>query len=227
MVSIITSTVRDQNIDNVFENFSRQKWCHKELIIILNGENMMIEQWQDRANQFTNVSLYQLPAHEPLGKCLNFAIHHAKHATIAKFDDDDYYSPYYIPQAMKAFKEEQADIVGKQVLYTYLKPKKILGLRKANQAIGGGTISFRKKVFDQVQFPLRNNSEDTQFLAMSRQKQFKIHSTDPYNYVSIRDYPMNHTWKQPIQAFLKKMYETVETDCFIPIVTREPSGGSE
>lgn len=227
MVSIVTCTNKDSQIDNVFDNYSRQKWRPKELIIILNGDQMNMKTWKEKASQYPNVKVKQLPAKDPLGKCLNVGVKLATHDYVAKFDDDDYYSPYYIPQAMKAFEEEKADLVGKKILYTYLKNKQVLGRRKSFQIMGGGTIMFRKKVFDKVQFPLKNHGEDTRFMGKARNKKFKIHITDPFNYVYIRYRPLKHTWKVGYKAFLRMMYDTIETDDFISHITRKPSGWSD
>ncbi len=50
-----------------------------------------------------NVSIYQLPEEKTLGECLNFGIEMAQYDIVAKLDDDDYYSPYYLTEAMEVF----------------------------------------------------------------------------------------------------------------------------
>ncbi len=113
MVSLIACTIRDNMMNNIFENFSRQKWEEKELIIILNNDKMEISKWKEKALGYKNVTIYQLPQQKTLGNCLNFGIEKAKFDIVAKFDDDDYYSPYYLIEAMKIFKTTNAQLVGK------------------------------------------------------------------------------------------------------------------
>lgn len=40
MVSVITCTIREEYIENVFKNYEQQLWKDKELIIILNKDTM-------------------------------------------------------------------------------------------------------------------------------------------------------------------------------------------
>ncbi|RST76319.1 glycosyltransferase family 2 protein [Siminovitchia acidinfaciens] len=125
-ISIVTSTIKPQFMDNIFENFDRQNWEDKELIIILNKDDMKIERWKMKAGEYKNVSIYQLPEEVTLGECLNYGTEKAKHGYVAKFDDDDYYGPEYISQAMEAFENTDAVLVGKRTTYTYFKKEKIL-----------------------------------------------------------------------------------------------------
>ncbi|HET7579911.1 MAG TPA: glycosyltransferase family 2 protein [Bacillales bacterium] len=226
MVSIVTCTNRNRNIENIFENYCRQKWDNKELIVVLNDDQLKIKYWRRMAKRYPDVSVYQLPGKDPLGKCLNFAVKQAKYDIIAKFDDDDYYSPYYIPQAMKVFEEEEAEIVGKKVFYNYFKNKNLLGLRKSLIPVGGGTIMFRKEVFHKVQFPLKSHAEDQEFLKQCQKNRFNLCTTNPYNYVSVRDNISYHTWKKPNKKLIKDSYDMIKTKNYIPHITQEPSDRS-
>lgn len=221
-VSIITCTIRPRFMDNVFENYARQDWDEKELIIILNKDELDLQKWKEKAEKYNNVAVYQLPEIKTLGECLNYGVDQSRHGYIAKFDDDDYYSPYYIPQAMKAFIEEQADIVGKKTIYNYFKKNQKLGLRSSIMPVGGGTIMFNKEIFKKVRFPPTNNGEDAKFLRRAKRHHFKIYSTNPYNYVSIRANPLEHTWKISNKRLLSRSQDVITTDNFVPLVTQVP-----
>ena len=41
-VTIVTSTIRPECIHNIFNNYARQKWKMKELIIVVNKDDMNI-----------------------------------------------------------------------------------------------------------------------------------------------------------------------------------------
>lgn len=222
MVTIVTCTNKPGEMENIFNNYSRQDWENKELIIILNRDDLDIETWELSAKQYTNISVFQLPEVITLGKCLNFAVSKANYDIIAKFDDDDYYSPHYIPQAMKVFEEKQADIVGKSRLFTYLQMYKCLCIRKAFNRIGGGTIMFRKRVFEKVQFPAKNAGEDKTFLKNAKKRGFKICTTNPFNYVYIRKYYNHHTWKISAKRLRRRCSNKRITDDYIPHVTQAP-----
>jgi glycosyltransferase involved in cell wall biosynthesis len=94
-VSVITCTMRPNQIHNIFRNFVNQMFRKKELIIILNRKNMSLPQWLQVAKKFNNVRIYKIPG-ATLGACLNFGITKARYSFIAKFDDDDYYASKYL-----------------------------------------------------------------------------------------------------------------------------------
>ncbi|MDM5187520.1 glycosyltransferase family A protein [Bacillus sp. DX4.1] len=213
MVSIITCTKREDYIDNVFENCQRQEWKEKELIIILNNDSMSIEKWKEKARFFPNTSIYQLSESISLGYCLNFGIEKSQHGHIAKFDDDDYYAPKYLTQAMDALKEKGASVVGKITTYLYFEDKGLLAVHMPNYEneylpkninLKGATIVFKKDVFSKVQFADKNCDEDDIFTRDCRKHRIKVYVTDRSNFVYIRrEDPGHHTWKQKYDEILK------------------------
>ncbi|KAB2329369.1 glycosyltransferase [Cytobacillus depressus] len=181
-----------------------------------------ISTWKKKAEQYSKVSVFQLPAKVTLGQCLNFAVSKAKYEIIAKFDDDDYYSPNYIAQAMQVFEEKQADIVGESKVFTYIQMDKRLCIRKTWNPIGGGTIMFRKRVFEKVQFPAKNSGEDNAFLKDAKKRGFKICTTNPYNYVYIRKGHNHHAWKVSGRKLRRNCSNIMITNDYIPHVSQAP-----
>jgi polysaccharide pyruvyl transferase WcaK-like protein/predicted peroxiredoxin len=199
MVSIITCTMRNEFMENLFQNYQRQVWDNKELIIILNHDDMNIRLWKEKAKEYDSVSVYQKPNKVTLGECLNMGVKQAKYDYIAKFDDDDYYGAYYLTGIMQAFKNTEADIVGKTTTYCYFEQTKELLMRSPNnenkfvERVKGPTLVIKKHVFDKVKFPNVNTKEDSLFLKECRKKGFKIYSTDRYNFTYFRRYFNQHT----------------------------------
>ena len=228
MVSIITCTKRERFIDNVLNNYQKQNWKKKELIIILNNDSMNIEKWKEKARLFKNVSVYQLAESISLGNCLNFGIEKAKYDHIAKFDDDDYYSSRYLTQAMTALKEKNASVVGKITTYLYFEDRELLAIHMPNyennylpenKNLKGATLVFKKSVYDKVKFSDRNCDEDDIFTMDCRKHKFKIYVTDKQNFVYIRrDNPEHHTWKQTFDNLLKNCKVVKSTKDYRPIV---------
>ncbi|MGM0880940.1 MAG: glycosyltransferase family A protein [Bacillota bacterium] len=60
-VSIITCTNRPQFFDNILENYIKQQYRKKELIIILNNDSMNLEQFQGKIRTYNNIKVYKLP----------------------------------------------------------------------------------------------------------------------------------------------------------------------
>ncbi|MBT2699823.1 glycosyltransferase [Bacillus sp. ISL-40] len=200
MVSIITCTIREENIKNVFKNYKQQSWKDKELIIILNKDSMNIDRWIKKAKKYRNVQVYQLHEKATLGDCLNFGIMKASHDIIAKFDDDDYYGPDYIKSSMDAFKNKDISIIGKSSLYIYFKSEKALihvagSENSITETVAGATLIFRKDVFQQVQFEKVNRAEDYFFIDQCKEKGFNVYSTERFHFAVIRHDTEKHTWK--------------------------------
>ncbi|MEJ8547418.1 glycosyltransferase [Brevibacillus borstelensis] len=201
-VSIITCTNKPLMIDNVFANYRSQAWPVKELIIILNKDEMNPDEWKRRANGDPNVFIFQLPEQLSLGECCNFAVDQTKYDYIATFDDDDYYAPLYLHDMMPVFHQTAADIVGKKTHYLYLENLKDLYLRFPGQEnryvdwVCGGKKIVKRHVFNHVRYQHISTSEDIYFCLECLKHGFTIYSTDRFNLIYKRCADtMSHTWK--------------------------------
>ncbi|MFV8827437.1 glycosyltransferase [Alkalihalobacterium sp. APHAB7] len=226
MISIITCTIRQENINLVFENYDRQILKEKELIIILNRDEMDINEWQQKAKQYKNVSVFKLPSGVQLGECLNFGIEKSRYDYIAKFDDDDYYAPYYLKEALGALKETNADIVGKHAFFAYIERTKSLVIRFKGQnkfvgAVAGPTLVFKKNITKDIKFRNVTLGEDQLFQKDCRKKGFKIYATSHYNFVLIRKDIQGHTWKIDESEFLKQSKIVTKTNNYQNFVEKD------
>ncbi|WP_066070031.1 glycosyltransferase [Neobacillus soli] len=226
MVSIITCTIREECIDNVFKNFQQQTWKDKELIIILNKDSMDIDRWIRKAETYRNIQVYQLPEKATLGDCLNFGVMKSNDAFIAKFDDDDYYGPDYITNGMDAFKDKNISIVGKSSYYIYFKNKRALihvrGTKNSiTDTVAGATLMFRKEVFHNVRFKKVNRAEDYYFIEQSKKAGFQIYSTDHHHFAVIRQEPEKHTWKISDENLMEWGRVVAYTDDFQSFVSKK------
>jgi spore maturation protein CgeB len=220
-VSIIVCTKRSHFMDNILENYLKQDWDTKELIVILHNDEIDINSWNLKINQCPNLSVYRLSENLTLGECLNFAVSKAKYNYVAKLDDDDYYGPYFLTDLMNAFNYSDADIVGKLCHYAYLESIKTLVLRfsgyenKFTDFLVGSFI-VKKAVFSKVQFDPISVGEISRFLRKCSVKGFKIYSADRYNYVYIRrSNHDDHSWKRTTSQLL------AENNCSIIAVTED------
>lgn len=210
-VSIITSTNRHRYMDHIFNNYERQNYSKKELIIILNNDSMPLDKWMEKAKDYENVKVFQIEEKYNLGKCLNHAIQNATFEYIAKMDDDDYYGPEYCGDILNAFMYSEADVIGKQSNYVYFEQSNILAIKAPNREnrftkfVTGSSIFFKKKVFEKVKFSTEQKSgSDTIFLDECSKSGFKIYSTDRFNHVGIKHSSMeDHTWKISDEDLLK------------------------
>lgn len=209
-VTVIVNTMRESSLKNVFENYNRQLYTQKEMIIVLNNNCMNQKTWKETAKKHKKVRVYQLDETISAGNCLNFAISKAKYDYIAKFDDDDYYGPKYLFSIIDAFQKTNADIVGKAASFIYFKKTKTLAIRhpkKENRFVyhmDGPTMSVRKHVFDKVKFRDISRGVDTYFSKDCIANGYRIYSTDRYHHVYIRqESPQDHCWQISDEDHLK------------------------
>lgn len=188
-------------MDNLFHNYTRQNYRHKELIVILNNDELKLNEYMKAAKQYKNVRIYTLPGHVSLGQCLNYGASLSKYHLIAKLDDDDYYAPGYLTDSVRTLIKTNADIVGKRAHYMYLSSKKLLLLRyptKVNQyvpLIQGATLLVKRHVVIEVGFPDQNRGECVTFCSDCLAKGYKIYSGGISNFLAIRrGNSKDHTW---------------------------------
>lgn len=218
-------------MENVFENYERQEWYEKELIIVLNQDDMDRSIWENRAKHSQGVTVFQLPEKTTLGECLNYGISHSKHDIIAKFDDDDYYTSNYLHQQMEALIHMKADLVCKRTVYVYFESNQTLAVhmpRHENKfatnagGIKGSTLVFKKKIIDKVKFPKLNLSEDYEFIKKCLKRKYKVYLTDKCNYTCLRSAVMgHHTWNIRDDNLLRRSEIICHTDDYKPLITVE------
>lgn len=225
-VSVVTCTNKLTSFNKVLNNYNRQNWEKKELIIIINNDRMNVDKCKNKAQKYKNIKIFQLAEEKNLGECLNFAVEKSKYNYIAKFDDDDYYAPQYLKRLMSLFKETDADIVGKKAFFIYFKDKQFLILKfpkkemKRATHLVGATLVIKKSVFEVVKF---NNDipvgSDSKFIKDCVNKGFKLYSGDRFDYVCIRNgNKKNHTWKTADESLIQNSINITRTDNYIDYI---------
>ncbi|MNI33050.1 Glycosyl transferase family 2 [compost metagenome] len=227
-VSIITCTNRPQFFDNILKNYRKQAYKNKELIIILNNDSMDLEEYRGKTQSYDNVEVYKVPDKISLGQCLNCGITKTKFPLIAKFDDDDYYSPFYLTEQVSALKRMKSDVVGKHACLVYLEATKNLVIRSPKEKnkylkfVQGGTILFRRRVLDKVRFSNLSIGEDVTFLKHCLKKGYTTYATSPYNYVYVRrKNKKSHTWRASDTHYLKGSKALAVTENYRSIAAKK------
>ncbi len=224
-VSVITCTNRTHFAKNIFENYLRQDHKYKELIIILNNNNLDKEKFNRIAKQYEDIKIHEIDQRTSLGYCLNFAVSKSMFNIIAKFDDDDYYSEKYISDSLKAFEFTKAQVVGKYTTFVYFRNNKILAIRNPKREnryvyrVEGSTLLIKKNVFKKVKFKDLNLGEDVQFCKDCYKNGIKIYSHNKYNHVYVRHgVTHNHTWGISDDFYIKLCKKIDVVDDFRPYI---------
>jgi len=220
-VSIITCANHPDFFMNIMTNYLIQRYKRKELIIIINKDSINLEEWKEKTAYIPNVTIYKVPERISLGQCLNCGISKAKYPIVTKFDHDDYYSPNYLKEQVKALLRTGSSVVGKHACLVYLEASKKLIIRspyEKNKYVGfvqGGTLMFRKSILKHVRFSDITLGEDVKFLRDCSDKGFTIYATTPSNYVYVRrKSKSNHTWRVSDQRFLQGSHPVAVTKRF-------------
>ena len=209
-VSVVTPTIRENNMKQVFENFQRQNYENKELIVILNKDDMVIDNWLSTARKHKNIRIYRMEEGTTLGECRNFGAEVAKYDIIAHFDDDDYYSPNYLTNSIKLFNKVDADIIGKATSFMYLEGRKFLVLYNPNKEfkyvahVPDATMIYSRRVFNQVKFAPITLGVEIDFQRRCLEAGFKVFSGDKYDFAIFRSVnPDDHTWQEKDKELLR------------------------
>lgn len=220
-VSIITCTNHPQLLKNIIDNYRRQTYKRKELIIIINKDSINLIEWRQKVAKYPNIKIYKVAERITLGQCLNCGISKAKYPLIAKMDSDDYYSPYYLEEQVNVLLLTKSEVVGKNACFVYLTDGKKLLVRsysemnKYVELIQGGTIIFRRSILKKVRFSDISLGEDVKFLQDCARHGFSIYASSPYNYVYIRRKNKNsHTWQVEDQRFINEGQPIAVTNNF-------------
>jgi len=225
-VSVITCTNRPEYRERIIQNYIHQYYGPVELIIILNTNSANLNDWEAWASAYPNVKVFQLDQSVTLGECLNFAVEQARYDYIAKFDDDDYYAPGYLQQAVDSFKATDADIVGKCSIFVFFEGSSTLAIAHPNQEdrftsmLAGATMVINRRVFNLIKFKALDHGEDTDFQNNCTQYGIKMYSTNRFNYTCIRRAQADsHTWRVEEAEYLRFCHVVDHMEDFKDTVT--------
>lgn len=218
-VSVVTCTNRPDFIENIIENYERQVWPEKELVLVLNSDSFNIDDVRRRLASVPDARVFQVPEERSLGECLNRAIDETEFEYWTKFDDDNFHGENFLTDLMAAFTYTDAGVVGKCSYFAHLEGEHVLALRFPEQEhryvkfLSGSAMIVQRRVLDEVRFPERSVGEDTRFLKDCVEKGFRMYSTDRFNYVVRRAASTDeHTWKIETDEYLKKCRVVARTD---------------
>ena len=225
-VSIITATNRPYFLNNLLDNYARQEYVPRELILVLHGNSNKRRDIQNKTKDHEKIRVYQVSDSYTLGDCYNYGIEKSKYNYLAKFDDDDYYGSHHLTDAMRAFQYSNADIVGKHSRFVYFEKESQLMVYEGIEYdyfeyVSGATMVFKKAVWKAVKFDSVTLGEDSNFQADALQQGFRIFSIDKYNYVTIRRKdPHHHTFQLDDAVYMGYCKPLARTTNFLPLVVR-------
>ena len=210
-VSVLMPTMRPENVAHCLENFRKQTYSQRELVLILNNAEFDLDAVRREAESIPNVQVLHLDGRTTLGDCLNRGVEAASGEYIAKMDDDDLYGERYLSDAILAALFSDAEVVGKGAFFTYFEESDTLALAEVTRDhtfsyfVTGGTLLIRTDVAKKNPFDTISLREDTNFLHAAAQAGCRIYSADRYNFVRVRSRSLSdHADQTPDAEFLRK-----------------------
>ena len=191
-VSVLMPTMRPENVSRCLENFSKQVYPLKELILILNNAEFDLDAIRKDAESIPNVQVLYVDGGTTLGDCLNRGVEAASGAYVAKMDDDDHYGEHYLSDSVLAASFSQAEVVGKGSFYMYFEDSDTTALAEVAREhtfthfVTGGTLFIRADVARKFPFDSISLREDTNFLHAAAQAGCRIYAADRFNFLRVR-----------------------------------------
>ena len=212
-VSVLMPTMRPENVRRCIENFTKQSYQNKELILILNNAEFDLDAIRRDAELIPNVQVLHVEGRTTLGDCLNRGVEASSGKYVAKMDDDDYYGERYLSDAVLAASFSEVEIVGKGLYFVYFEASDTTALGEAipehtltsSAVTTGGTLFVQTEVTREIPFGSISLKEDTNFQRAAIQAGCRVYSADRFNFVRVRGRQLSdHSDTTPDAEFLKR-----------------------
>ena len=200
-VTAIASTIRPEYVERIVQQVSRQRGVDVQLALVTHGFEVDAERIRRLAEEGgIDVKLASAEPSATLGDNLNRLVELADGDVIAKFDDDDYYAPNYLSDALYALSFSRADVVGKQARYVRLDSLGATVIanpereHRFTDLVAGPTLLGPRATFERVPFESRTTGEDTSFQRNLLDAGGSIYAADRFNFIQFRS-GHGHTWQ--------------------------------
>ena len=210
-VSVLMPTMRPKNVLRCLENFTKQTYRDKELILILNNAEFDLDAIRKETDRVPNVQALSVDGRMSLGECLNRGVEAASGSYVAKMDDDDHYGERYLSDSVLAASFSDAEVVGKGSFFMYFEEANITALAEVAREhtfthfVTGGTLFIRADVAREIPFDSISLREDTNFLHAVAQAGCRIYAADRFNFIRVRTRRLSdHADPTPETEFLKR-----------------------
>ena len=120
-VSVLLATNRPERLEAAVASVATQTYPNTELVLAPHGDGFPDDALVRAVEEAgLPVRLAPVAAAEPLGAVLNAAVAASTGDLLAKFDDDDHYSPHHLWDLVLAHEYSQAELVAKGAEYVYV-----------------------------------------------------------------------------------------------------------
>lgn len=216
-ISAVVATMRPGQLDHVLDYIGAQRHKDVELVLVTHGFTADPVHLARRGEELDlKVQVVEAGSELTLGACMNLGVERASGRYVAKMDDDNIYTEYYLQDLVRAFEFTDAAVVGKWAHYVHLQATGANLLRFGHaehryvSLVQGGTILTPRETAVRLRFEDLPRRVDTTFLDKVRAEGGLVYSADRFNFVSVRTAsPGNHTWGVSDGELLSRMSDLV------------------
>ena len=196
-VNCLVCTKRPHLLAQVLQNFQRQKYEAKELVLVLHGD--AFPPLSERLFE-DNIQVVEVPSKYTFGEALRFGTEKCAGDYILKMDDDDYYGPGLIEDLVATGTMSDAAVIGKASLlfhlatsdrYYQLNPE--LEFVYRNRGLPGSALFMRREIFRYVDWQPVWKAVDSRLCRDCFQSGLPLLSGSKYHMFASRS-EEGHTW---------------------------------
>jgi hypothetical protein len=209
LVSVIVASRRPALTAFTLTQLARQRHVDLEVIYATHGFPGEVVQ-QEARNFLFPIEIVELGSETVFGDVLNAAVARASGRYIAKWDDDDWYSPDHLSDLLLAKEYSGADVVGMPTEYYYLEPLDITIRRGrwrteiAADLVSGATLMLDRATFQEIGgFQPVPQGGDTRLLKAVEAAGGTIYRTHGMGLLVRRSATAQHTWQPPLSEFIR------------------------
>ncbi|MET8139320.1 family 2 glycosyl transferase [Sphaerisporangium sp. NPDC005288] len=210
-VSVVMSSKRPALLASALAQIARQRHVQVEVLLGLHGVPASHQDVRRAVAGFPlPLTLVEADEATPFGQVLHEVAAKAGGDDIAKWDDDDWYSPEHLADLLMARAYSGADIVGTAAEFFYLEPLKVTVRRTDytsevwSDHVAGGTIFLAREKYHEIGgFEGVSRGVDAQLLKTAHAAGARIYRTQGLGYVLRRALAAGHTWQLPLAHFLR------------------------
>lgn len=211
-VACLLVTMRPHLLPGCLERFRRDRYPHKELVVVLHGDDASLADARSLVEPGEAISIFQFGKSTSLGECLNFAAAQTDADYWAKVDDDDLYGPEYLSDIMLYRRGVDFPLGGKCSAFVYSQAGDQVrwdrrhaatrswqfrrGGTKERVYVAGGTLVGKRELLRDVPFSAtRRRGSDSELVRNANAAGHDFVAFDYFNFALYRnDAPGFHTW---------------------------------
>jgi len=220
LVSVVIATFREALLPRCVENFRKQTYPNKELVLVVNSNSYSQDKANDLMSEGSDIRCHIVPSERVEGGCLNFGVMAAKGHFVIKMDDDDHYSENFIADMILHGKAVDADLFGKANRFihfmdddstysrvgrpelTVIPPGKLLNAHISGNSLSGKTEFFQNSRYSDLNFA----STDTCYHGNNLRSKGVFALYDDFGLIMERSMEVSgHSWRITSKSLKKTM----------------------